>query len=450
MSNTNPAASASPAALVPAAINFRRWYAVAIFFLAYLISIVDRQLLSILLVPIQNDLQVSDTLMSTLHGFTFAFFYSVMGLPIARMIDSGNRRLIIGIGILLWSIATAGCGLATEYWHLLIGRTLVAIGEATLLPGACSIIADYFAPNERGKAMGIFSSGATLGNSLSMLAGGVLFAAFSSINVSLPVVGTFETWQLVFVVVGLPGLLIAALVFTIREPERSVASAAAGVPLKAVVQYFRAHRFSYTFTIGGISFYFAAMLAYLAWTPTLLIRNHGLELGQAGAIYGVALLIFGPIGTFTWGWLADWLHKTRGRTDSKVLCTILACIGMIIPGIAYPLVEDMTMVIVFLVVFVFFASAPIGTAPASIVDMTPGPMRGQATALYTGILNIIGFGVGPLLVALLTDNLFADPQLLKYSMVIVLIISAIIAIAGLYVTLAAYRTTAAASESWGN
>ena len=425
-----------------------RWYAVAVFFLAYLISIVDRQLLSLLLVPIQDDLQVSDTLMSTLHGFTFAFFYSVMGLPIARMIDAGNRRLIISVGIFVWSIATASCGLATEYWHLLIARTLVATGEAALLPGACSIIADYFAPDERGKAMGIFSSGGTFGNSLSMLAGGVLFAAFSDFDLVLPFVGRFETWQLVFVAIGLPGVLVAALVLTVRSPGRGSSSESAGVPLAVVVRYFRDNRFSYTLTIAGISFYFAGMLAYLAWTPTLLIRNHGMALGEAGAIYGLVLLFFGPTGTFLWGWLADWLQRSRGRTDSKVLCTIFACVGMIVPGIVYPLMGNVTSTILFMAVFVFFASAPLGTAPATIQDMTPGPMRGQATALYTGILNIIGFGVGPLLVALLTDNLFADPGLLRYSMVIVLIVALVIAVACLGAILRAYRQTVAVCARW--
>ena len=425
-----------------------RWYAVSIFFLAYLISIVDRQLLSLLLVPIQNDLQVSDTLMSTLHGFTFAFFYSIMGLPIARMIDAGNRRLIISLGILVWSLATASCGLATEFWHLLIARTLVATGEAALLPGACSIIADFFEPNERGKAMGIFSSGGTFGNSLSMLAGGALFAAFSDAELVLPFFGRLETWQLVFVAVGLPGIVVAALVLSIQSPGRRSSSGNAGVPLAVVVRYFRENRFSYTLTIAGISFYFAAMLAYLAWTPTLLIRNHGLEVGQAGKIYGLVLLFLGPAGTLLWGWLADWLQKSKGRTDSKILCTILACLGMIVPGIAYPLLDNLTMAILLMGVFVFFASGPLGTAPASIQDMTPAPMRGQATALYTGILNIIGFGVGPLLVALFTDNLFADPGLLRFSMVIVLVASALIAIGCLGANCAAYRSTVAVCERW--
>ncbi len=425
-----------------------RWYAVSVFFLAYLISIVDRQLLSLLLVPIQDDLGVSDTLMSTLHGFTFAFFYSVMGLPIARMIDAGNRRLIISLGILVWSVATAACGLATEFWHLLIARTLVATGEAALLPGACSIIADFFAPNERGKAMGIFSSGGTFGNSLSMLAGGALFAAFSDADLVLPVVGRLETWQLVFVAIGLPGIIVAALVLTIRTTGRSASAESAGVPLAVVVRYFRENRSSYTLTIAGISFYFAAMLAYLAWTPTLLIRNHGMELHQAGRIYGLVLLFLGPAGTFLWGWLSDWMQRTRGRTDSKVLCTVLACLGMIVPGIAYPLADNLTLVVLFLGAFVFFGSAPLGLAPASIQDMTPAPMRGQATALYTGILNMIGFGVGPLLVALLTDNLFADPGLLKYSMVVVLVISIVIALGCLGANLAAYRSTVAICERW--
>ena len=229
--------------------------------------------------------------------------------------------------------------------------------------GACSIIADFFAPNERGKAMGIFSSGGTFGNSLSMLAGGALFAAFSDADLVLPVVGRLETWQLVFVAIGLPGIIVAALVLTIRTTGRSASAESAGVPLAVVVRYFRENRSSYTLTIAGISFYFAAMLAYLAWTPTLLIRNHGMELHQAGRIYGLVLLFLGPAGTFLWGWLSDWMQRTRGRTDSKVLCTVLACLGMIVPGIAYPLADNLTLVVLFLGAFVFFGSAPWGSPP---------------------------------------------------------------------------------------
>lgn len=282
-----------------------------------------------------------------------------------------------------------------------------------------------------------------------MLAGGVLFAAFSGVDMVLPFVGRLETWQLVFVAIGLPGIAVAALALTIRTPERMSSPGNAGMPLAVVVQYFRENRYSYTFTITGISFYFAAMLAYLAWTPTMLIRNHGLELGQAGTIYGLVLLFLGPAGTFFSGWLADWMQRSRGRTDSKILCTVFACLGMIVPGIAYPLMDNLSMVIFFMAVFVFFASAPLGTAPASIQDMTPGPMRGQATALYTGVLNVIGFGVGPLLVALFTDNLFADPGLLRYSMVIVLVLSIVIALGSLGANLAAYRSTVAVCERWG-
>jgi len=423
------------------------WYAVAIFFLAYLISIIDRQLLSLLFVPIQTDLQLSDTAMSTLHGFTFALFYSVLGLPIARLIDGGNRRLIVGIGVLIWTIATAACGLATEFWHLLVARVFVAAGEATLLPGTCSMVADYFAPDRRGKAMSVFGIGGTLGNSFSMLAGGVLFAAFSDVQMSLPFVGLLQPWQSVFVVVAAPGIIVTALIFTIKDPGRKSSSEEKGVPFKSVVGYFKENRASYTYTIAGISLYFSAMLAYLAWTPTLLIRNHGMELSQAGKLYGLILLICGPLGTYFGGVFSDRLLR-QGRSDGKVISCIIACIGMVIPGLLYPFMDNLTIMIALIGVFVFFSSAPLGTAPASIQDMTPAPMRGQAIALYTGILNVVGFGLGPLFVALLTDRVFGDPLMLKYSMLAVMAVSITLGVLFMIMALNPYRETVKNSQSW--
>src|SRR4029079_15412470 len=142
MTRTNPAAPAATGA-------GWAWYAVGILLLAYIFSIMDRQILTLLVGPIQQSLGVNDTQMGLLHGFTFAAFYAIMGLPIARMIDRGNRPAIIAIGIALWSLATAASGLATEYWHLVGARTCVSVGEAVLIPGAVSLLADLFAPERR-------------------------------------------------------------------------------------------------------------------------------------------------------------------------------------------------------------------------------------------------------------------------------------------------------------
>ena len=148
--------------------------------LAYIFSIMDRQILTLLVGPIQKSLGVNDTMMGLLHGFTFAAFYAIMGLPISRLIDRGNRPVIIAVGIALWSLATAASGLATDFWHLLVARTGVAVGEAVLIPGAVSLLADLFSADKRGRAMGVFGAGGPLGAGIGLLAGGLLLGLFTA------------------------------------------------------------------------------------------------------------------------------------------------------------------------------------------------------------------------------------------------------------------------------
>ena len=227
MMTTNMAAPAATAA-------GRAWYAVGVLLLAYIFSIMDRQILTLLVGPIQKSLGVNDTLMGLLHGFTFAAFYAIMGLPIARMIDRGNRPVIIAVGIAVWSVATAAGGLATEYWHLMAARTGVAVGEAVLIPGAVSLLADLFSADKRGRAMGIFGAGGPVGAGVGLLAGGLLLGLFTASPAVLPFLGELLPWQATFIAVGLPGVLIALLMLFVPEPRRIGAARdvpTAGVPV---------------------------------------------------------------------------------------------------------------------------------------------------------------------------------------------------------------------------
>jgi MFS family permease len=395
------------------------WYAVIVLFIAYLLSIVDRQILSLFLVPIQETLQVSDTQMGILHGFTFAIFYALMGLPIARMIDAGNRRLIIAVGITLWSLATMSCGLATEYWHLLIARIFVGIGEATLLPGAVSLIADYFVIKERGKPMGVFAAGGATGNGLSMLSGAVVIGLIGTAVISLPVIGELETWQVVFMVVGFPGIVMGILIMSMKEPGRHHNAGEKGVPISEVVAYVKAHRRTYTSLLLGSSVYFIGYLAHLAWTPALLMRRFDMSPQEAGMLFGLVLITCGPLGSAFGGWYSDRMIR-NGDVNGKLRVNILAAVGLLIFGSLYPLLDNINLLVIVLVPCVFLSSSLLGTAPGAIQEVTPGPMRGQLTALYTGLLNLIGFGLGPLLVALLTDNLFNNQMMVHYSIAIVI------------------------------
>ena len=416
------------------------WYAIAILSLAYLLSIVDRHLLALLLVPIQDHLQVSDTQMGILHGFTFAIFYAVMGLPISRLIDAGRRRLVIGIGIALWSLATASCGLADHYWQLLLARIFVAVGEAALLPGAVSLIADYFPPERRGSAMGVFAAGATTGNGAAMLAGGVVAGLVGSAGFLLPGLESLQVWQRVFVVIGLPGLAVALIIATIPDPGRRGSGEIVNVPVCEIGAYMMRHRATYTAILMGTSIYYIGFLGYFAWTPTLLIRSFGWSPQEAGRVFGMVLIVTGPLGAVFGGWLADWWAR-HGKSDGKMRVMLLAAIGLAVFGPAFPLFTDSRLLIAVLIPCGFASSMLMGMPPACIQDVTPAAMRGQITALYTGILNLIGFGLGSVLVALLTDYVFRDPAAVGYSMAIVTAAGALAAIVIFVPGLSAYRAS---------
>jgi MFS family permease len=395
------------------------WYAATILSIGYLISIIDRQILSLFLVPIQNTLQVSDTAMGFMHGFSFAIFYALMGLPISRLIDAGHRPRIIAAGIALWSIATAASGLADAYWQLLVARVFVGIGEATLLPGAVSLIADYFTADRRGRAMGLVATGAGLGNGASMLAGAAVAAMLGAGVYHFPLVGQLETWQIAFIVIGLPGVLAALLMLTVREPGRRDQRRASSVPIREVFAYLRLHRRTYTGLLLGSVCYFAGFIAFMAWTPTLFMRAFNLSPTQTGLLFGVTMLILSSTGSMCGGWLADYWVK-RGYLNGKLRVNVVAAAGMLLFGATFPLCSDLRIFMAGLIPCAFFTGLLLGTAPACIQDVTPGPMRGQITALYTGLLNIIGFGAGPFAVGLLTDYVFRDPLKVGYSLSIVI------------------------------
>jgi MFS family permease len=225
------------------------WYAVGVLTVAYVFSFIDRQILNLLVGPIRRDLGISDTKMSLLMGFSFAVFYSFFGIPLGRLADSKSRRTIIAVGMVLWSMLTAGGGLAKYFWHFLLLRMGVGGGEAALSPSAYSLISDYFPKETRATAISVYSMAFYIGSGIAFLLGG-LVVGFDSAKSgwSVPVVGAVRPWQLVFFIVGLPGALLAVLLYTMREPTRKgarVTKAANGkakgaeVPLRDVIAYMR-------------------------------------------------------------------------------------------------------------------------------------------------------------------------------------------------------------------
>src|SRR6202795_194603 len=195
------------------------WYVVGVLTLVYVFSFLDRQIFSLIVAPLRRDLHISDTQVSLLQGFSFAVFYTFFGIPIGRLADVYNRRTIIVLGLVLWSAFTAGCGLAGTFAQMLLLRMGVGVGEAALSPAAYSLITDYFPRERLATALSVYSMGIYVGSGMAYLLGGLVVAYASTQAMwTIPLLGAVHPWQIIFLLVGLPGIAVAPLLFTVNQP----------------------------------------------------------------------------------------------------------------------------------------------------------------------------------------------------------------------------------------
>ena len=426
------------------------WYAVGVLLLAYIFSIMDRQILTLLVGPIQKSLGVNDTLMGLLHGFTFAAFYAVMGLPIARMIDRGNRPATIAVGIAVWSVATAASGLATDFWHLVAARTGVAVGEAVLIPGAVSLLADLFSADKRGRAMGIFGAGAPVGAGVGLLAGGLLLGYFTASPAVLPFVGELLPWQATFVAVGLPGVVIALLMLFVPEPRRIGAARdvpTAGVPVSLTVDFLR--------TTAGPSPPSCSAPASSTSPSTA---------GWAGRRPTSCASSAGPIprsarrSASSWPWPARPAPSAApgsptaggGRAWRTPTCASACSAAPAWPSRApaWCSAPARRPACVSLALGAVFSFTLVGVGAMSLQETAPAPMRGQVAALFAGVLNIVGAGLGPVAVGLITDYVLRDPSAIGTAIVATCVTASAIGLLLFRSGFATYAATAADAAAW--
>ncbi len=434
------------------------WYVVGILVLAYTFSFIDRQILSLLVGPIKRDLGISDTEMSLLQGFAFAVFYCIAGLPIGRLVDRHHRVNIIALGVFIWSVMTALCGTARSFLHLFIFRAGVGIGEATLSPAAYSIIADYFPPKRLGFALGVYGMGVYIGAGLALIIGAAVIALVSEGgSLDLPLVGEVYAWQITFFVVGLPGILVAVWIWTLREPERRghIRTAVGDdgvtrrveVPVREVFEYMG--RNWRTMVPLNVCYALSAMTAYgmAAWIPTLFVRTHGWTYPEAGFWYGLVIVIFGTTGVIAGGWAGDFLTGKGFRNGRMMVCafTGLATLPF---TIAYPLVSDPWIAILLLCPSTFFATFTTGAGPSALQELMPNQMRGFASAILIFFVTIIGLGLGPTSIALATDFVYGDEMMLRQSLVLVPAIALSIAIIIGILGLKPYKESLDYLEKW--
>ena len=397
----------------------RAWYAVGVFGLALAINFLDRGILVLLIGPIKHDMQLSDTRASLLVGFAFVFFYLFLGVPIARLVDTKSRRVIIGSGIALWSLMTAFCGLAQNFVQLFIARIGVGVGEACNGPATFSMLADLFPREKLPRAISVLNLGFVAGTGLALVLGGAVIHFVSNMGpIELPLLGVLRPWQITFLLVSLPGFLVAALLATVPEPLRRgriAGVATKSIPVADVLRFMKDNRWAYGPMFVGLACNVVLHFGAGAWIPTFFIRTYGWTAARAGVLQGIMVICTAPFALMLGSALSEWLTE-RGYADANMRVTLIAIVGGTPCAILYPLMPTPELAVGVLALQWFFAMLSPGPQNAALQIITPNQMRGQVTALFLFVFNVIGFGAGPTAIALLTDYVFRGDDMLRYSL----------------------------------
>ena len=405
-----------------------QWYALGVLFVIYVFNFIDRSVLALLAQSIKEDLQISDSALGLLGGFAFALFYTGFGIPIARLADKGIRRNILVVCLSIWSASTALCGLAHSYAFLLLARIGVAIGEAGGSPPSHSMISDMFPQHRRATALGIYALGIPVGSMIGALAGGWINDAFD--------------WRTAFMIVGLPGLVLAVIVrFSLKEPPRGVSEPArvAVGPAPSVLDVIRLLWQRRSFRWLSLNAGCQGFLGYGsgAWIPPMFERSHGLsstEIGTALFWLGVPSVI----GTFAGGWLGD----RFGRRDARWylwLTAITTLISMPFSTFCYLSADPWLAFWVMAVPNMLggFYLAPTFSLTQGLVGLR---MRAVAASIVLFMLNFIGMGFGPWFVGALSDLLNATTALGLNSLRWSLVFSQVVGFASIYCCMRGGRT----------
>lgn len=386
-----------------------RYYALSMLMTAYMFNFIDRQIISILQEPIKQELSLSDTQLGLLTGVAFAIFYVLMGLPIARLADKGSRRNIIAVSIAVWSFFTAICGMTANFFQLLAARIGVGVGEAGCSPPSHSMISDIFPASERGTALGVYNMGVNFGILIGFLVGGWL--------------NEFFGWRMAFFAVAIPGLVLAVIVrMTVAEPKRIINNRPDDkkADLPSIKEVLRHLLTLHTFRHVAIATGMLAFAGYglLNWLPSFFIRIHGLGTGTVGTWFALTLGVGGAIGTFAGGWLADRL----GRKDLRwylwivIIATVLA-----VPLIIATLSVESSFIALLCNIY---PGAVLALYLAPLIAVTHGlvdnRMRALSSAILFLVLNLLGLGLGPLVIGLMSDLLAPvyAVESLRYAMLI--------------------------------
>jgi MFS family permease len=416
---------------------------------AYALSLLDRQILNLLAQSIKTDLGLSDVQLSYLQGIFFALFYTILGIPLGIAADKFKRSRIIAIGILLWSVMTAVCGLAQTYAVLAVARVGVGVGEAALGPSGVSLISDSFPPASRPRALSTFNLGTALGAALAYFGGALLIPSH---DIVLPLLGTVRPWQATFLMLGIPGVILSAILYRIPEPKRrgliALNTGTNSASMRETIAFVRTKTRAYACLFGGMTL--MSLVAYGAGSQIAIffIRTFGWTARQTGLAYGATTFFSAVPATVFAGWLASRMRR-RGSPDGVYRTITYSAAGLIIPSIFAWILPNPYEVLAFLWIQSFFVGMGLNIATAAIADITPNQFRGQVVAAYLFIITIVGLGLGPTMIAMLTQYLFRDEQAVRYSLVVFSAVISPFALITLYAGLRAFKKAAIEAQGWG-
>lgn len=404
--------------------------AVVILMTVYTLAFIDRQLLNLLLDPIRSDLGLSDTQIGFVQGIAFTAAYVACGPFFGMLADRMSRRLLLGFAAVVWSLATLACGLASGFWTLFLARAAVGAAEASVQPAAWSALADFYTRSTLPRAMSIFLVAPYIGGGLALIFGGTLIASSDAITTLVPALASLADWRIVFLVVGIGGVGIAALMMLVREPVRrqlgqaDAATRRAGTPREVLVFLWTNRSFFGRF-YGAMTCIVIILYALPAWMPTLMLRRYSVPISDLGIQYGAVMLIAGTAGVLLGPSLGRLLER-RGAGNGMLLVIALAALGLVPASAAIPFLPTYAHAVAVAGLMALLYSLPQAMAASTLQLTSPSHMRGLIISIYVMVINIAGLGLAPLLVALLTDLAFGDPVMVGWSLGIVCTTSAIV------------------------
>lgn len=435
-----PAASDAPKADggLPWPNSRRAWTVAFLLALASIMSQFDRVVLNLTVEPVKAEFGLDDTSFALLQGVAFGIFYTLGAVPLGRLADRYERRLVLGISLVFFSIASMASGLSRTFTQLFITRVGVGIGEASVTPSGLSLLSDLFPPEKLGRAVSVFFLSAPFGIGLAFIAGGRLLQSLTEHHDGAGLPFALEPWQAAFLIVGFPGLLLAPLFLLMREPDRRGPGGAKALSIAEVVTVVRERGHALSLMFAGFSMVTVVNFAYNVWTPALFARVYGWTPAEVGLGFGLVMMTFGTSGVYFAGWLSDRMTRA-GRTDAQLRVAAFSFLACGAFGAMAPLMPNAWAALALIAPAMFLSNVPVPCAGTALQLIVPNRARAQVTALYIMIISLVGIGIGPVVIGFMTDHLFTAPTDIRYSLAIVVGTAAPIMCVLLLLALRPYR-----------